>query len=162
MDISVRRHSHYTLKACNTSLSTKKKVKCPRYRPTWPRGVQEVKASRFHDTRHTKVVRSSPLRTSRLYPPVISWYSFLEAELTPGTWTCRMLRKKSPVTRPGIASLCERTFLLSIKHMHHTIHTHFFLLEICCYLPQGREGRKEEKREEDSSRFRVQAVIVSI
>jgi hypothetical protein len=29
-----------------------------------------------------KVVRSSPLRTSRLYPRV-SWYSFLEAESTP-------------------------------------------------------------------------------
>ena len=35
-------------------------------------------------------------------PPGIFWYSFLEAESTPGTWTCRMLRKKSPVTRPGI------------------------------------------------------------
>ena len=45
-----------------------KKVKYPRYRPTWPRGVQEVKAPRFHDTRHMKVVRSLPLRTGRLYP----------------------------------------------------------------------------------------------
>ena len=43
-----------------------KKIKYPRYRPTWPRGVQEVKAPRFHDTRHMKVVRSSPLRTGRL------------------------------------------------------------------------------------------------
>ena len=34
--------------------------------------------------------------------PGISWYSFLETESTPGRWTCRMLRKKSPVTRPGI------------------------------------------------------------
>jgi hypothetical protein len=42
--------------------------KYPRYRPTWPRGVQEVKAPRFLDTRHMKVVRSSPLRTGRLYP----------------------------------------------------------------------------------------------
>ena len=32
-------------------------------------------------------------------PPGISWYSFLEAE---STWTCTMLRKKSPVTRPGV------------------------------------------------------------
>ena len=38
------------------------------YRPTWPRGVQEVKAPRFLDTRHMKVVRSSPLSTGRLYP----------------------------------------------------------------------------------------------
>ena len=27
----------------------------PRYRPTWPRGVQEVKASRFLNTRHPYV-----------------------------------------------------------------------------------------------------------
>ena len=44
------------------------KVKRPRYKPTWPRVVQEVKAPRFLDTRHMKVVRSSPLRTGRLYP----------------------------------------------------------------------------------------------
>jgi hypothetical protein len=47
----------------------------PHYRPTWPRGIQEVKAPRFLDTRHMKVVMSSPLRTGRLYP---------QAESTPG------------------------------------------------------------------------------
>ena len=31
--------------------------KYPLYRPTWPGGVQEVKAPRFLDTRHMKVVR---------------------------------------------------------------------------------------------------------
>jgi hypothetical protein len=31
-----------------------------------------------------KVVRSSPLRTGRLRPQEFSWYSFLEAESTPG------------------------------------------------------------------------------
>jgi hypothetical protein len=46
----------------------KVKVKYPRYRPTWPRGIQEVNSPRFIDTRHMKVVRSSPLRTGRLYP----------------------------------------------------------------------------------------------
>ena len=79
-----------------------RKVKYPRYRPMWTRGVQQVKAPRFHDTRHMKMVRSSPVLTGRLYPPGISWYSFLEVESTPRTWTCRMLRKKSPVTRPGV------------------------------------------------------------
>ena len=54
--------------------SSGKKVKYPRYRPTWPRGVQEVKAPRFHDTRHTMVVRSSPPLPSGI---------FLEAESTP-------------------------------------------------------------------------------
>ena len=46
----------------------KVKVRYPRYRPAWPRGVLEVKAPRFLDTRHMKMVRSSPLRTGRLYP----------------------------------------------------------------------------------------------
>ena len=36
--------------------------KYSRYRPTWPRGDQEVKAPRFLDTRHVKVVS-----TGRLY-----------------------------------------------------------------------------------------------
>ena len=49
------------------SASYKGKVKYPLYRPTWPRGVQEVKAPSFLDTRHMKVVRSSSLRTGRLY-----------------------------------------------------------------------------------------------
>ena len=50
------------------SLNNAVKAKYPRYRRTWPRGVLEVKAPRFLDTRHMKVVRSSPLRTGGLYP----------------------------------------------------------------------------------------------
>ena len=46
----------------------KKKVKQSHYRP-W--GFQEVKAPRFQDTRHMKVVRLSALRTGRLYPQEI-------------------------------------------------------------------------------------------
>ena len=78
-----------------------KKVKYPCHRPTWPKGVQEVKAPRFHDTRHTKVVRSSPLRTGCLYPQEYPGIHFLEAESTPGTWTCRMLQKKIPSDTTG-------------------------------------------------------------
>ena len=49
-------------------------------------------------------------------PPGISWYSFLEAEPTPGTWTCRMLRKKSTVTPPGID---PETFRLVAQRLNH-------------------------------------------
>jgi len=34
----------------------------------WPGGFQEVKASRFHDIWHMKVVRLSASCTDRLYP----------------------------------------------------------------------------------------------
>ena len=70
-------------------------VKYPRYRPTWPRGVQQVKAPRFHDTRHTKVVRLSPLRTGRLYPQEYPGTQLQRLSRPQATWTCWMLRKKS-------------------------------------------------------------------
>ena len=45
-----------------------------------------------------------------------SRYSILEADSTPGTWTCRMLRKNSPVTRPGID---PGTFRLVAQRLNH-------------------------------------------
>jgi hypothetical protein len=36
-----------------------------------PIGFQEVKAPRFQNSRHMKLVRLSALRTGRLYPPGI-------------------------------------------------------------------------------------------
>jgi hypothetical protein len=48
-------------------------------------GVPVGYGSRFFSTFGTmKVVRSSPLRTGRLHPQEFSWYSFLEADSTPG------------------------------------------------------------------------------
>ena len=47
-------------------------VKFSRLRPSTPLWTRKVKAM--------KVVRSSPLRTGRLYPQEYSRYSFLEAE----------------------------------------------------------------------------------
>ena len=71
----------------------KVKVKYPPYRPTWPRGIQKVKGSQisWHSAHEGGRVFTPTHRPS--LPPGISWYSFLEAESTPGT---------SPVTRPGI------------------------------------------------------------
>jgi hypothetical protein len=61
-------------------------------------GVPEVKAFGSSSTFGTmKVVRSSPLRTGRLYPQEFSWYSFLEAELTPGHMVPSVASKKSPL-----------------------------------------------------------------
>ena len=70
----------------------------------WPRGFQEVSASRFHDIRHVKVVRLSASRTGHLYPQECSWYSFsLGAESPQGHGKVgRNMSLKKPVTPPGI------------------------------------------------------------
>jgi hypothetical protein len=52
-----------------------------------PQGSRRLRLPDFHDIRHMKVVRSSALRTGRLYPQECSWYSFSQgAESTPGPW----------------------------------------------------------------------------
>jgi hypothetical protein len=62
-----------------------KKVKFSRYRPEQALGGSGRLGFRIFSTFGSmKVVRSSPLRTSRLYPQDFSWYSFLEAESIPG------------------------------------------------------------------------------
>jgi hypothetical protein len=43
-----------------------------------------------------KVARSSPLRTGRLYPQEFFWYSFLEAELTPGHMVPSVASEENP------------------------------------------------------------------
>jgi len=55
-----------------------------------------------------EVVRSSPLRTGRLYPPGISWYSFLEAESTQGHMELSDAPKKIPSDRGSILGLSDR------------------------------------------------------
>jgi hypothetical protein len=45
-----------------------------------------------------KVVRSSPLRTGLLYPQEFSWYSFLEADSTPGHMLPSVASEKFPAT----------------------------------------------------------------
>jgi hypothetical protein len=48
-----------------------------------------------------KVVRSSPLRTGRLYPQKFSWYSFLEAESTSGHMVPSVASDKIPSDNTG-------------------------------------------------------------
>jgi hypothetical protein len=67
-----------------------------------PRGSGSVKAPDFLDVRHYKGGRSSALSTGRLYPSRNPWYSFSEAESTPGHTVPSEPRKKSPATTPGI------------------------------------------------------------
>jgi hypothetical protein len=47
------------------------------------------------------VVRSSPLRTGRLYPQEFSWYSFLEAESTPERVVPSVASEKVPSDTTG-------------------------------------------------------------
>jgi hypothetical protein len=51
-----------------------------------------------------KVVRSSPLRTGRLYPQEFSWYSFLEAESTPGHMVPSVAKENIPSDATGDGS----------------------------------------------------------
>ena len=62
----------------------------PLQRRCGPEGSRRSRLPDFHDIRHMNVVRSSALRTGRLYPQECSWYSFsLGAESTPGLWCGR-------------------------------------------------------------------------
>ena len=71
-------------------------------RAQWPLGFWQVKAPEFLDTRHMKVVRSSPLRTGRLYPQEYPGTHFQRLSRTQGTWNCLMPRKKFPSDRQSI------------------------------------------------------------
>jgi hypothetical protein len=64
-----------------------------------------------------RVLRSSPLCTGRLYPQELSWYSFLEAESTPGHIAPSVAsEKKSPATPPAID---PETFQLVAQSLNH-------------------------------------------
>ena len=80
-----------------------KRVKYPRYRPTWPRVVQVKAPSQI--SRHSAHEGGKlPLRTGRLY-----------LQKYPGTHG-RMLREKSSMTRPGID---PGTFPLVAQRLNH-------------------------------------------
>jgi hypothetical protein len=88
-----------------TNITRGKKVKVPPPLPNKPKrlhGVAGGLGSRIFSTLGTmKVVRSSPLRTGRLYPQEFSWYSFLEAESTPGHMEMPKLPEKIPNETTG-------------------------------------------------------------
>ena len=59
---------------------------------------------------------SSLLRTGRLYPRRNPWYSFLEAESTPGLMVLSIATEKPPVTRPGIDPETIRLLAQCLNH----------------------------------------------
>ena len=89
------------VRECKCSVKIKVKV-IPQQAWTGSRGSGSVKAPDFLDVWHYKGGRLSAIRTSRLYPRRNSWYSFSEADLTPGHMVPSAPRKKSPATPPGI------------------------------------------------------------
>jgi hypothetical protein len=72
------------------------KVKFSCYRPSRPFGIWKLRLRIFLTFGIVKVVRSSPLRTGRLYSQEFSWYSFLEAESTPGHMVPSVATEKNP------------------------------------------------------------------
>jgi hypothetical protein len=78
------------------------KVKIFHYKPDVALGVPGVKGSWIFSTLGTmKVVRLSPLCTGRLYPQKFPWYSFLEAESTPGHMVSSVTSEKIPSDTTG-------------------------------------------------------------
>jgi hypothetical protein len=65
-------------------------------------GSRRLRLLDFLDFGTMKVVRSSPLRTGRLHPQEFSWYSFLEAQSTPGHMVPSVASEKIPSDTTGI------------------------------------------------------------
>jgi hypothetical protein len=63
------------------------------------------------------VVRSSPLRTGRLYSQEFTWYSILEAESTPGNMVPTVASEKNPQTTP--LGIDPETLLLVAQCLKH-------------------------------------------
>ena len=83
---------------------------------TSPRGFGSVKALDFLDVRHYKGGRSSAIRTGRFYPSRNPWYSFSEAESTPGHMVPSEPQKKSPAKPPGIDPGTVRLIAQCLNH----------------------------------------------
>jgi hypothetical protein len=76
--------------------------KLSRYRPEQAHGRSGRLRPRIFLTFGTvKMVRSSALRTGRLYSQEFSWYSFLEAESTPGHMVLSFASEKIPSDTTG-------------------------------------------------------------
>ena len=94
------------------------KVNISRYRPEQVLGGSgRLKGFRIFAAFGTmKMVRSSPLRTGRLYPQQFSWYSFLEAQSTPGHMVPSAASEKFPATPPGIDPETLRLVAQRLNH----------------------------------------------
>ena len=77
-----------------------KKVKVSRERPRWPKGFRYVKAPDFLDFRRYEGGKVVTIMHRPSLPPGVSWYSFLEAESTPGHMVPSAATEKIPSDTP--------------------------------------------------------------
>jgi hypothetical protein len=99
------------------------KVKFFRYRPL---GTRNVKASGFSRlSAQWRWVRSSPLRTGRLYPQQFSSYSFLEGESTPGRMVPSVASEKIPSDTTG-DRFRDPSTSSAVRCMHVELHIAIF------------------------------------
>jgi hypothetical protein len=84
----------WTVKHCHTPRVKGKGVPLQAWAGPWGSGRLRLRIFSTFGT--MKVVRSSSLRTGRLYPQEFSWYSFLEAESTPGHMVPSVALEKIP------------------------------------------------------------------
>jgi hypothetical protein len=64
-------------------------------------GIRKVKAPDFLDVRHYEVGKVVSLTHRPSLPPGLSWYSFLEAESTPGHMVPSVATEKIPSDTTG-------------------------------------------------------------
>ena len=81
-----------------------------------PRGSRLVKVPDFLDIQHYKGGSSSAICTGHLHPRRNHWYSFSEAESTPGHMVLSEPQKKSPATPPGIDPGTVRLVAQCLNH----------------------------------------------
>jgi hypothetical protein len=80
------------------------KVKVSRDRPRWPKGFRYVKALDFLDFRHYEGGNVVTLTHRPSLLPGVSWYSFFEAESTPGHMVPLVATEKIPSDSNGDGS----------------------------------------------------------
>ena len=92
---------YLTMKEEITKNIAKQKQSCPATGLNRPWGSGRLRPRIFLTFGTVKVVRSSALRTGRLYSQELSWYSFLEAESTPGHMVPSVASEKIPSDTTG-------------------------------------------------------------
>jgi len=107
---------------------------CPITGLNRPIRFQEVKAPRFLDNWHMKVVGCQPYAPAA-FTPGLTWYPFLEAESTPGHMELSAATEKKP---GDTGNRCRDFPTCSAVHlcMYACVHVHVYMYIYMCVCAQ--------------------------